>query len=308
MRSVTGRRVSRLARKEEAWFFIFVGPWLVGFLWFTLGPMLTSIWISLTRWDILSPPEYIGLANYSKLLTADPTFTKALANTLYMVVFNVPIHTVGVLAVSMLLAADLRGIKTLRTIYYLPAILSGVAVAVLWQWLLMPRVGLIDFLLGKIGLVGPQWLYDPRWSKPGLILMGLWSVGGGMPIYLAAIKGIPSELYEAAQIDGAGLIGRFRKITVPMLSPVLFFSVVTGTIGTLQIFVQSLIMVDPIGGPQESTMFLMLQLYMNAFLYYKWGYASAIAWIIFVIAMALTLLNFVGAKRWVYYEGEVLRG
>ncbi|MBI2915006.1 MAG: sugar ABC transporter permease [Firmicutes bacterium] len=300
--------MSRLARKEEAWFFIFVGPWLVGFLWFTLGPMLTSIWISLTRWDILSPPEYIGLANYSKLLTADPTFTKALANTLYMVVFNVPIHTVGVLAVSMLLAADLRGIKTLRTIYYLPAILSGVAVAVLWQWLLMPRVGLIDFLLGKIGLVGPQWLYDPRWSKPGLILMGLWSVGGGMPIYLAAIKGIPSELYEAAQIDGAGLIGRFRKITVPMLSPVLFFSVVTGTIGTLQIFVQSLIMVDPIGGPQESTMFLMLQLYMNAFLYYKWGYASAIAWIIFVIAMALTLLNFVGAKRWVYYEGEVLRG
>ncbi|HUV04993.1 MAG TPA: sugar ABC transporter permease [Armatimonadota bacterium] len=296
------RRLGKLARGEAIDCYMFISPWVIGFLIFTLGPMLFSIGLSFCRWDIFRPADFVGLENYRKL-TADPLFVKSLANTLFYAAFAVPIGIAGALGLSMLLNQKIRGISIYRTIYYLPAILSGVAVALLWRWILNPDYGVLNAILADVFGIAhpPQWLMDESWSKPSLILMSLWGVGGGMVIFLAGLQGIPEQLYEAAQIDGANVLQRFRHITLPMLSPVIFFNLIMGVIASFQVFTQVYIMTG--GGPANSTLFYVLYLFNNGFRFFKMGYASALAWVLFVIIMGVTLIQFKLARRWVYYEG-----
>ncbi|MHC4295470.1 MAG: carbohydrate ABC transporter permease, partial [Planctomycetota bacterium] len=259
---------------------------------------------SFCNYDILNPAEWVGLLNYKRLL-ADPLFWKSLLNTVYMMV-GVPLGMAVGLAIAMLLNLNVRGMKTYRTIFYLPAIVPMVASAILWIWVLSPQNGLLNSLLRMIGIsTPPLWLQSSSWllgSKSAIILMGLWAAGGGMIIWLAGLKGIPSHLYEAAEIDGAGPIGRFFHVTLPMLSPYIFFNMVMGVIMTMQIFTQAFIMTS--GGPDDSTLFYAFYLFNNAFVYLKMGYASAMAWILLVIVCALTVVQLILSKRWVYYEGD----
>jgi multiple sugar transport system permease protein len=268
--------------------------------------------MSFNAWQISAPPKWIGLANYMELFS-DPAMKKSLYNTLYLAAFGVPLNLFIGLGIALLMNQKVRGIGIFRTIWYLPSVLSSVAVAVLWMWILNPRFGLLNQALKMIGIKGPGWLVDPLWAKPAVILMGLWGVGGSMIIYLAGLKGIPQHLYEAAELDGAGTLGRFRYITLPMLSPSIFFNLVTNIIGSLQVFVSiaALTMGGPAsggvghaGGVDDSLLVFMLYLYRQAFTFFRMGYASALAWFLAVIIMVLTLFNFWMSRRWVYYESS----
>jgi len=274
---------------------------LVGFLLLTAGPIVASILLSFCEYDVLHPVRWAGLDNY-RALPRDPLFWKSLGNTLFMVL-GVPLGMAVSLGVAMLLNARVKGMAFYRTIYYLPAIVPAVASSILWIWVLNPQFGLVNVALQRLfGITGPQWLQSELWSKPSILLMGLWGAGAGMIIWLAGLKGIPETLYEAAEIDGAGGWAAFRHVTIPMLSPYIFFNLIMGVIGTFQIFTQAYIMTG--GGPVDSTLFYVYYLFNNAFRYFKMGYASALAWILFVIILALTLLQLRLGKRWVYYEGE----
>ena len=304
------RGMSKMARREAREGYLYIAPWLVGLLAFTIGPVIASLAFSFTAWQISSPPTWIGLDNYIELLQ-DPAMHKSLYNTLYLALFGVPLNLVAGLAIAMLMNQTVRGIGIFRTIWYLPSILSSVAIAVLWLWILNPRFGLLNQALALVGIEGPAWLIDPEWTKPAVILMGLWGVGGTMIIYLAGLKGIPQHLYEAAKLDGAGTLGQFRFVTLPMLSPSIFFNLITNIIGALQVFVSiaALTMGGPAaggvgraGGADDSLLVFMLYLYRQAFSFFRMGYASALAWFLAAIIMLLTLLNFWLARRWVYYE------
>ena len=289
-----------MARQETAAGYLFVLPCWLGFLLLTAGPIVASILLSFCEYDVLHPVRWAGLDNY-RALPADPLFWKSLKNTIFMVL-GVPLGMAVSLGVAMLLNARVGGMAFYRTIYYLPAIVPAVASSVLWIWVLSPQFGLVNVGLQALGIQGPEWLASEAWSKPSIILMGLWGAGAGMIIWLAGLKGIPETLYEAAQIDGAGALASFRHVTLPMLSPYIFFNLIMGIIGTFQIFTQAYIMTS--GGPVDSTLFYVYYLFNNAFRYFKMGYASALAWILFLIILALTLLQFWLGKRWVYYEGE----
>ncbi|NKB66578.1 MAG: extracellular solute-binding protein [Candidatus Latescibacteria bacterium] len=285
--------------------YLFAGPWLLGLAVLTAGPIVLSIVYSFCRYDVLHPAEFVGLDNYRRLLFDDPIFWKSLGNTAFMML-GVPLGMAVGLGIALLLNAQVRGMQIYRTIFYLPAIVPLVASAILWIWVLNPEVGLLNALLRLAGWGDPpNWLQSSSWllgSKSALILMGLWSAGSGMIIWLAGLKGIPAHLYEAAQIDGASTWQRFRHITLPMLSPYIFFNLIMGIIGTMQIFTQAYIMTQ--GGPDDSTMFYAYYLFNNAFRYFKMGYASALAWILFVVILALTLIQLKTAPRWVHYEAE----
>ena len=300
-----------MARREAIEGYLFISPWLIGLLAFTIGPIIASFYLSFNAWQISAPPKWIGLANYAELFN-DPAMRKSLYNTLYLAVFGVPLNMIVGLAIALLLNQNIRGMSIFRTIYYLPSVLSSVAIAVLWMWILNPRFGLLNRTLAVIGIKGPGWLVDPLWAKPAVILMGLWGVGGGMIIYLAGLRGIPQHLYEAAKLDGADTLQQFRFITLPMLSPSIFFNLITNIIGALQIFVSiaALTMGGPAsggvgraGGVNDSLLVFMLYLYRQAFSFFRMGYASALAWFLAAIIMALTLFNFWLSRRWVYYEG-----
>ena len=304
-----------MARKEALEGYLFILPWLIGLVAFTLGPVLASFYLSFTAWQISAPPVFIGLDNYIEL-TTDPAMRKSLYNTLYLTVFGVPLNMLAGLAIALLMNQNVRGIGIFRTIWYLPSVLSSVAVAVLWMWILNPRFGLLNQALTLVGVKGPGWLVDPEWAKPAVILMGLWGVGGSMIIYLAGLKGIPQHLYEAAKLDGAGTLGQFRFITLPMLSPSIFFTLITNIIGSLQVFVSiaALTMGGPeaggvarAGGVDDSLLVFMLYLYRQAFSFFRMGYASALAWFLAAIIMALTIFNFWLSRRWVYYESGQAR-
>jgi multiple sugar transport system permease protein len=281
---------------------LFVSPWIVGFACFTLFPFVASLYFSFCDYDILSPPRWIGLANYRELLTDDPYFATALYNTLYYTLFSVPLGIVCGVGIALLLNMKVVGVSFYRTVYYLPSIVPVVATSVLWMWLLNPQYGLVNAALGRLGLPEPGWIADPLWSKPSLILMALWAVGGSIVIYLAGLQGIPQELYEAAELDGAGPWQRTRAVTLPLLSPVIFFNLVMGLIGALQVFTQAYVMTQ--GGPVDSTLFYTVYLFRRAFTYLDMGYASAMAWLLFVVIMALTVVTFRTASRWVHYAGE----
>ena len=290
-----------LARREALTFYLLISPWLLGLLLFVLGPMIASLFISLTRWDLLSPARFIGLQNYQKMLTRDPLFWQSLKVTAIYTVVYVPLELAGGLVLALLMNQKLRFRGVFRTIYYLPSVLPGVAFVVLWMWILNPDVGLINTLLSYVGIDGPRWLADPQWALPALLMMSLWGLGRSMVIYLASLQGIPQHLYEAAAIDGANTWQAFWKITLPMLTPTVFFNLVLSVISTFQTFTSAFVATD--GGPLDSTLFYVLYLFRQAFQFFNMGYASALAWVLFLIILVLTLLIVRSADRWVYYEG-----
>jgi multiple sugar transport system permease protein len=287
------------SKKEAVEGFLFISPWLIGFLIFTLGPLIASIFLSLSKWDIFADPQFVGLQNYSKMLV-DPLFKKSLWNTFYYAIFSIPLGMAGGLSLALLLNQKVKGLPIFRTIFYLPSVTSGVAVALLWKWIFNPEFGIANMILNWFGLPSLQWLSSPHWAMPALIIMSLWGIGGGMLIYLAGLQGIPQQLYEAAELDGAGSWSCFINITLPMLSPTLFFQLIMGIIGSFQVFTQVYVMTQ--GGPANATLVYVLYLYQNAFQWWKMGYASALAWVLFAIVMVFTLIQFKLAPHWVHYD------
>jgi multiple sugar transport system permease protein len=291
-------------RREGRQGYIFILPWIIGFVVFTAGPLLFSFFASFTNYDITSQMDFIGFANYEQLFTADQLFWTSLYNTLYYVLFSVPLTTIGAIFLSALLNQDVPGLRFFRTVYYLPAILSGVGVYLLWMQLLEPGSGMVNTVLAWFGIAGPNWLFDPTWTKPALIFMKLWGVGGGMLLYLASMQGVSQSLYDAAGIDGAGRWKQFRYITIPMITPVIFFDMVTSLIGGFQIFQEAYVMSNGEGGPVNSMLFYNLYMWKKAFEAFDMGYAMAMSWVLFVIVFIITIINLKLAPRWVHYEGE----
>jgi multiple sugar transport system permease protein len=296
------------ARREAILFYLCISPWLLGFIVFTAGPMIASAALSFTRWDMLSSPEWMGIRNYVKMLITDPDLWQSLKVTTIFAVFSVPLQLLTALSLAVLLNEAARGVSIFRTAFYLPSVVASVAAAVLWSWILNPKFGPVNGVLSLLGIKGPAWFSDPRYALWGLVIMSTWGVGGEMLIFLAGLKGIPRHLYESAEIDGAGRWRRFIHVTLPMLSPTLFFNFVMTVIGSFQTFdsayVISTARAGTIGSPMNSTLFYMLHLYRNAFSWQKMGYASALAWILFLIILALTLLILRSSALWVYYEAE----
>ena len=293
------RRRATLKRNLEGW--LFASPWIIGFLLWTLGPMVASFVLTFMEWDLVSSPEWVGARNLREMVH-DSVLLQALKVTTIYALLSVPLHLIFGLALAMLLNTKVAGMRFYRTAFYLPSVLSGVAVALLWRWLFSPEFGLVNVLLSYFGVQGPSWLADERWALPSLVIMSLWGVGAGTIIYLAGLQGIPTDLYEAAEVDGARGWARFRHITLPLMTPVLFFQLIVGMIGALQIFTPALIMTN--GGPNNATNFVLLYLYRNAFQYFRMGYASAIAWVLFVYILILTLIVFRSSALWVHYQGE----
>jgi len=296
-----GRRRARFDR-EALWGYVFVGPWIIGFIIFTLGPVLASLGLSFADYELLTPPNWIGIKNYVELLTRDRLFLVSLYNTLYYTLLSVPLGIILAFLLALLLNVELPGMNFFRTVFYLPAVTSGVAVSLLWIWLFNPQYGLINYLLRLVGLPGPGWLVDPTWSKPAFILMSLWGVGGTAVIFLAGLQGVPVSLYEAAVIDGASEWQKFWHVTVPMMTPVIFFNLVMGIIGSFQVFTSAYVMTG--GGPQDSTLFYVLYLFRQGFALLRMGYAAAMAWILFIIIIVLTLIQFRLSEKWVFYESQ----
>ncbi len=281
---------------------LFIAPWLIGLIVFTLYPICASFYWSFCRFDGFSPPVWAGVDNYRVMLLEDPLFWRALVNTFYMVLIAMPITLAFSLFLAILLDLKVRGQSIYRTILYLPSIAPVIAVSVLWMWLLNPEYGLINHALRLFGIDMVGWLVDPKLAKPALILMGLWQAGGGMLIFLAGLQEVPPQLYEAAEVDGAGIFTKFRHVTLPMISPILLFNLIMGIIGYFQYFTQAFVMTQ--GGPQDATLFYALHLFNRAFLDFQLGYASAMAWLLFLLILAATIFVMKTSRRWVYYEGE----
>jgi multiple sugar transport system permease protein len=283
--------------------YLAISPWLVGLLAFTAGPILASLGLSFTDWNINQPPAWVGLRNYSDLVN-DEYFWDSLRVTLVYSALSLPLNLILGLFLSVLLNQKLRGMYLFRTLFYLPSVVAGVATAALWLWIFNPIYGILNVLLSKIGITGPAWLADPHWALYALVIMSVWGVGGNAVIYLAGLQNIPAQLYEAAAIDGAGRWAQFWRITIPLLSPTILFLLVMGIIGSFQTFTTVYVLTNGTGGPEESTLFYMLYLYQKAFQNFQMGYASALAWVGAIIAMALALLVFKSSPLWVYYEAE----
>lgn len=296
------KSTSRLARREAITFYLLISPWLLGLLVFVLGPITASLGFSFTRWDMLTPPAPVGLRNYARMVE-DRLFWQALSVTVRYTLMYVPSELVGGLLLALLMnQVSVRGIRALRTIYYMPSVLSGVAFVVVWMWLFHPEAGLINATLATFGIRGPRWLVDPNTALTALWLMSLWGLGRTAVIYLAGLRGIPRELYEAAAMDGAGAGQSFRHVTLPMLTPAIFFNLVLSIIATFQTFTSAFVATN--GGPLDATLFFVLYLYRKAFQDFQMGYASALAWVLFLIILGLTLLVVRSGQWWVYYEGE----
>jgi multiple sugar transport system permease protein len=278
---------------------LFVSPWLVGLLWFYVYPFFASLYYSFHNTTPFATGAFTGLENY-RLLLSDPLFWKSLLNTFYYTGVAVVLGNLFALALALLLSQNLRGMTFYRTIFYLPSIVPFVAVSVVWIWILHPQYGIVNYVLDWLGLPTLGWFSDPVWAMPGLIIVSLWGTGNMMIIYLAGLLDIPKELHEAATIDGATAWQRTLRITIPLLTPIILFNVVIGLIGGFQYFVQPYIITQ--GGPADATLVYALYLYQNAFSYFRMGYASAMAWVLFVIIMVVTLLVFRSSGRWVFYR------
>ena len=278
-------------------------PWMIGFICFSAIPIVASLVLSAADWSMLQPPTWVGFGNYAEIFGHDPLFRKSLVNTVYYVFLSVPAGIVVALALAILLNQKVVARPLFRTCFYVPSLVTGVSVAVLWSWLLNPQFGLINHFLSLFGIQGAEWLYNTKTAMPAMIVMSLWGVGGSMVIYLAGLQGIPEQYYEAAEIDGAGTWKKFQHITVPMITPTIFFNLIMGVIGSFQTFTQFFVMTN--GGPANATLTYVLYLYRNAFEYFRMGYAAALAWLLFIIILIVTILQFWGAGHWVYYEGEL---
>lgn len=293
------RRLSMTSRKSEALTgILFASPWILGFIIFTMYPILSSLYFSFTSFNTLSAPEWVGLRNFEVIFGTE-LFRKSLGNTLYYVVFSIPINLIVSVLLALLLNQKVFGLRLYRTLFYIPNVVSVIAVSFLWQWLLDPTFGPINHFLYMLGIEGPGWLIDEAWSKPSLILMSAWGVGGTIIIFLAALQDVPATLYEAAKIDGANSIVRFWKITIPSISPTLYFNLIMGIVGGFQVFLQAFIMTG--GGPAHSSFFYAQYIYQKAFVEFQMGYASALSWILLVIILFVTVIAMKVSDKLVFY-------
>ena len=301
-------RFAGFRRSEIFWALLFLSPWIVGFLIFQLGPMIASLVLSFTDYSGLRPggPNFIGLDNYARM-TEDAKILRSLGNTFFYTALHVPLAMGGALILALILNRVGRASGFFRTVFYLPAVTPAVAIGILWLWLLNPQVGLVNRGLALIGIDGPGWTTDSDWIKPGIVLMSLWSLGTTVVIYFAALRNVPQELYEASRIDGANRWQQFRNVTLPMISGALFFTLIVNTIYSLQIFseVYTMYFGNQEGGAAgTAALFYVIYLFQQAFRFFHLGYASAMAWLLFVIIMIITVIQLRLSKRWVYYEGE----
>lgn len=302
---IPAQRALRTTLRQNIEGYVLISPWLIGFFLFTAGPMIASFMFSFTHWDIVGKMRFIGIANYRRAFTEDGFFLQSLGNTLYYVGGSVPLRLTFALFLAVLLNRGVPGLRLFRTIFYLPSVTSMVAMALLWQWILQPRTGLLNYLLAIVGIKGPTWLSSPVWSKPALIIIGMEYIGPQMIVFLAGLKGIPEQLYESAELDGAGTWAKFAYVTLPMLSPTIFFNLVTSVISAFQVFTFVYILGSQMGhGPMNSLLMYAIYLYEQAFRLLNMGYASSLAWILFIIILSLTLLQ-LRFSSWVYYEGGV---
>ena len=297
------KKRSNRERREELQGYMCISPWIIGLLVFTVFPFLFSLYLSVSKYDYVTPIKFVGLAHYEKALFNDPLMKRSLGITFKFAAMFLPLELILSFGTAILLNLRVRGMQIYRTIFYLPSVLPMVAVSLLWVWILNPKFGVVNRALTLFGIKGPGWLFDPAWALPALVMMSLWGIGRSVIVYLAGLQNINSELYDAASVDGAGAVSCFFNVTIPMMSPVIFFNLVMGIIGAFQVFAQAFIMTG--GGPAQSTYFYMLYLYNTAFRFFKAGYASALAWIMFVIILFFTLLVVRSSSAWVYYEGEL---
>lgn len=290
------------ARREAVEGYISLLPWMIGFVAFTAIPIAVSMYVSLTQWTGIEPPVYIGFRNFERMFTADPLFWQALKVTFLFVLISLPLKLVLGLALALLLNLKIPGMNFFRTVFYIPAVISGVAVSLMWMWLLQPDTGVVNTLLYFAGIEGPQWFWDPTWALPSVAIMSVWKVGGSAVIYLAGLQNIPAHLYEAAKIDGAGVWARFRRITLPLLTPTLFFQLIIEMIDSFKVFTEAFVITK--GGPLKATYFYLLYFYEEAFRNFNLGYASALALVLTIIILLATIFVNYTSKRWVYYESE----
>jgi len=295
------RHRARMGRREAIEGFLCVAPWLIGFVAFTAGPMLASIYLSLTDYEILRPIHFTGVRNFAKALN-DPLFSKSLWNTAFYTSLYVPLHLLTALLAAIMLNARVRGLGVYRVIYYVPSIMPAVANAFLWMWIYNPEYGLANAILHVFGLPPQKWLFDQDLAKPAFVIMALWGLGSSMIVFLAGLQGMDPVLYEAAEIDGATWWSKFWTITLPLLTPVVFFNLTMGIIGSFQVFTTAFIATG--GGPNNATLFYVLFIYRQGWEFAKMGYASALAWVLFLIVLSVTIVQFRVAGRWVYYEAE----
>jgi len=304
--AVAARRgISRQRRRHVIEAYLYMSPWLVGFVALTLVPVLLSLYYSFTTYDIISPEKWVGINNYVKALTQDQQFWPSLAKTFYYAGVTVPLGVVGSLVLALFLNIRVRGTSVYRTFFFMPSLVPVVASTVLWVWLLDPDWGPVNEVLRNVfNVTPPRWFQDPTWAIPGLISLTLWTSIGGtrMIIFLAGLQGVPEELYDAAAIDGAGWWARFRSVTLPMITPTIYFNLILGVIGALQVFTSAFVATS--GGPAYATWFYALLVYNNAFQYFNMGYASALAWMFALLIVALTGLQVRLSRTWVYYGGE----
>lgn len=299
---------SPVRRREAIEGYLFIMPWLLGFLIFTFWPFIAGFYYSLTEFDVITPPRWIGLANYQAIMQ-DRKFWLAVQNTMWFVVFSVVPGNILSLLLAILLNQKVRGISIFRTLFYIPSIVPAVASISLFIFIMHDRFGLLnEFLYRVFNVAGPMWLTSPTWSKPSLVIWSLWGVGGSMIIYLAGLQSVPEMLYEAAEIDGAGPLRRFWNITIPMVSPTILFVFTLSIIGSFQIFTPVFLLgaqqASAAAGPMDSLLFWVVYIYNQGFFYFQMGYASAVAWLLFIVLVILTVAQFKLADRWVYYEGE----
>lgn len=296
--------LSPAERREAVAGYLFISPWIVGFIVFFAGPIIASFILSFTRWNIVGTPEWVGFANYERIFTADPYFRKAVSVTLRYAAIYLPLEVIFGILIAVVLNQKLKGIGLFRTVFYMPYIVPKVASSLVWVWVLNPRYGLLNTVLSWFGVKGPSWLSNPDWVLPSIIMMSLWGVGGSAVIYLAGLQNVPDQLYEAASVDGANRLQKFVRITLPMLTPTIFFQLVLGMIGAFQTFTPAFIAAGRSGGPLQSGLFYMLYIYNRSFESMRMGYGSALAWIMTVFIMVLTVLVFRSSSYWVYYEAE----
>jgi len=275
-------------------------PWLIGFMVFVAGPIVFSLGLTLCKWSILAPPRFVGVENWVKFLR-DPIAWQSVINTLYYMGGSVPLSMFLALILALLINKSIKGVQFFRALLYMPTVVTGVSMAIIWMWVFQPDYGLANDLLAKVGIQGPRWLGSTAWAMPSIIIMSLWSVGIQMVIFLAGLQDIPAALYEAAGIDGASSLDKFKFITIPGLSPVIFFNLIINIIFAFRIF--DPIYVMTMGGPANSTLVMALYLYKNGFVYFRFGYAATISCVLLAITLTLVILALKSSKFWVYYRG-----
>jgi len=300
---MSGSKSSPLSRREAMLGYMFISPWLIGLLLFSLLPLLATLALSFMKWDIHNPPKWVGLDNYADLFE-DPLFFKSMKVTMLYSAFHIPINLFFGLMLSLLLNVKIPLMNFFRTLFYLPSVITGVAVAILWIWVLDGNLGLLNNMLSWFGIKGPAWLQDPNWVLPSYILISLWGVGGNAVIFLGGLQNIPQHLYEAAKMDGAGRLRIFWKVTLPLLTPTLFFLLLMGIIGSFKMFTTAYMVGGGEGGPDHAGLFYMLYLYQKAFISLKMGYASAMAWVGGGISLIFAIILYKTQRMWVYYDGE----